>query len=91
MKLSEAIDITRRHNAWRRDNSGAWEMLPPEVIGQALDALCGHAERLERELEQERAIVASLRGLVTADHENKEAFIRRCRQTVGINEAGDPP
>lgn len=91
MRLSEAIDITRRHNAWRRDNSGAYEMIPPEVIGQALDALCGHAERLERELEQERAIVAALQALVTTDHESKEDFIRRCRQALGINEAGDPP
>jgi hypothetical protein len=47
MTLAEAIAIVRRHNAWRRGDSS--EMLPPTVIGQALDALCDHAERMERE------------------------------------------
>lgn len=49
------------------------------------------ARELERELAAERAIVASLQALVTTDHESKEAFIRRCRQALGINEASDPP
>lgn len=40
----------------------------------------------KRELAAERAIVASLQALVTTDHESKEAFIRRCRQTLGISE-----
>ena len=39
--------------------------------------MASHGE-LERELEQERAIVASLREFVTTDHESKEDFIHPC-------------
>lgn len=48
MSTDQTIAIVRRHNAWRRGDSS--EMLPPRLIGQALDALCDHAERLQKEL-----------------------------------------
>lgn len=145
MELTETIAFVRRYNAWRRGDGS--EQPQPYQIGQALDALCDHAERLEREienskdkldgseitheatradlrdckreleqerqdrkqadldtiralgerndarkaLEHHRQLVASLQALVTTDHESKEAFIRRCRHALGINEAGDPP
>jgi hypothetical protein len=52
MSTDQTIAIVRRHNAWRRGDSS--EMLPPRLIGEALDALCDHVARLERELDQER-------------------------------------
>lgn len=48
MNLTEAITIVRRHNEWRRGDG--IEPPQPYKTGQALDALCDHAERLEREL-----------------------------------------
>ena len=53
MNPAEAIAFVRRYNAWRRNDDES-EMPHPKDIGQALEALCDHAERLDRELEQER-------------------------------------
>lgn len=53
MEPTEAIAFVRRYNAWRRGDDDS-EMPHPRDIGQALDELCDYAERLERELEQER-------------------------------------
>ena len=53
MELTESIAFIRRYNAWRRNDDES-EMPHPKDIGQALGALCDHAERLQRELEQER-------------------------------------
>ena len=50
MELADAIAFVRRYNAWRRGDDS--EQPQPYQIGQALDALCDHAERLERELQQ---------------------------------------
>jgi hypothetical protein len=46
---TDAIAFVRRYNAWRRNDNDSY-MPHPKDIGQALDALCDHAERLEREL-----------------------------------------
>ena len=48
--MTETIAFVRRYNAWRRGDDS--EQPQPYQIGQALDALCDHAERLERELQQ---------------------------------------
>ena len=53
MKPSDAIATLRAFNAWRRDD-GDIDQPDPREIGQSIDALCDHAERMERELEQER-------------------------------------
>lgn len=53
------IAFVRRFNAWRRGYQGI-EQPQPYQIGQALDALCDHAERLERELAAERALADRL-------------------------------
>lgn len=52
MEPTEAIAFVRYYNAWRRGDDSV-PMPHPEDIGRALDALCHHAERLKRELEQE--------------------------------------
>ena len=49
MEPSEAIAFVRRYNAWRRNDDDS-EMPHPKDIGQALDAICYHAERMEREI-----------------------------------------
>ena len=49
MEPSEAIRVLRRFNAWRRNDQDGYQ--PNSLqIGAALDILCDHAERLEREL-----------------------------------------
>ena len=48
VKLTDTIAFVRRYNAWRRGDDS--EQPQPYQIGQALDALCDHAERLDREL-----------------------------------------
>ena len=52
MKPSEAIEFLRRYNEWRR--GADMDQPHPRYIGRSIDALCDHAERMERELEQER-------------------------------------
>ena len=47
MEMTETIAFVRRYNAWRRGDDS--EQPQPYQIGKALDALCDHAERLERE------------------------------------------
>lgn len=49
MTTTEAITLVRRYNAWRRGDDDS-EIPLPKDIGESLDALCDHAERLEREL-----------------------------------------
>ena len=48
MELTEAIKAIREFQAWRR--GGELPMPYPQTTGQALDALCYHAERMESEL-----------------------------------------
>ena len=48
MQPSEAIAFLRRYNHWRR--GGDMEQPLPYEIGQAIDALCDHAERMGREI-----------------------------------------
>jgi len=48
MTPTEAIRVIREFQAWRR--GGDQPMPYPQTTGQALDALCDHAEWLEREL-----------------------------------------
>ena len=48
MESSEAIAFVRRYNHWRR--GGDMEQPEPYEIGQAIDALCDHAERMEAEI-----------------------------------------
>lgn len=57
MEPSEAIKVIREFQAWRR--GGEQPMPYPQTTGEALDALCYHAERLERELEQIKATLAN--------------------------------
>ena len=48
MELAEAIKVIREFQAWRRGND---QPMPyPQTTGEALDALCYHAERMEAEL-----------------------------------------
>ena len=47
MNPTEAIRVIREFQAWRR--GGDQPMPYPQTTGQALDALCDHAERLEKE------------------------------------------
>lgn len=49
MEPSEAIAFVRRYNEWRRGYQGI-EQPQPYQIGQALDALCDHAERMNAEI-----------------------------------------
>ena len=71
MEPSEAIAFVRRYNAWRRGYQGI-EQPQPYKIGQALDALCDHAERLERELAAERALADRL---ATWAQEHRNAYM----------------
>ena len=48
------VAAVRYFNCWRRDDEGSTEMPHPRDIGQALDAVCDHVERLEREIAKER-------------------------------------
>ena len=57
MELADTIAFVRRYNAWRRNDNDSY-MPHPKDIGQALDALCDHAERLQRERNDARAEVA---------------------------------
>jgi len=56
---AEAIAFLREYNAWRRGGDDS-EMPQPYQIGQAIDALCDHAERMERELAAGRALADRL-------------------------------
>ena len=48
MEPSEAIKVIREFQAWRR---GGDDPMPyPRTTGQALDAICYHAERMEAEI-----------------------------------------
>lgn len=57
MEFAESIAFVRKYNAWRRGDDDS-EMPLPKDIGESLDALCDHAERMERELEQVKVILA---------------------------------
>jgi len=46
---SLTVALVRRYNRWRRGDESL-EMERPKVIGETLDAICNHAEKLEREL-----------------------------------------
>ena len=60
MEPTEAIAFVRHYNAWRRNDNDS--IMPhPKDIGQALDALCDHAERLERGLNDAKAALAACR------------------------------
>ena len=48
MEPSEAIEVVREFQAWRR--GGDQPMPYPQTTGEAIDALCYHAERMEAEL-----------------------------------------
>jgi hypothetical protein len=48
MELAEAIQVVREFQAWRR--GGDQPMPYPQTTGEALDALCYHAERMNAEL-----------------------------------------
>ena len=48
MELADAIEVVREFQAWRR--GGDQPMPYPQTTGEALDALCYHAERIEAEL-----------------------------------------
>lgn len=78
MSLTETIAFIRRYNAWRRGDDS--EQPQPYQIGQALDALCDHAERLERELDQERqdrkqADLDAIRALGERNDARKESAV----------------
>lgn len=48
MDPSEAIKVIREFQVWRR---GGDDPMPyPQTTGEALDALCYHAERMEKEI-----------------------------------------
>ena len=49
MEVNDTIAFVRRYNAWRRNEHDS-EMPHPKDIGQALDALCDHAERMAQEI-----------------------------------------
>lgn len=40
MTVSEAIEVLRAYNAWRRDNTGRVAFVDPVLIGQAIDLVC---------------------------------------------------
>lgn len=48
MEPSEAVEVIRKFQAWRR--GGDQPMPYPQTTGEALDALCYHAERMEAEI-----------------------------------------
>ena len=48
MELAEAIEVVREFQAWRR--GGNQPMPYPQTTGEALDALCYHAARMDAEL-----------------------------------------
>ena len=58
MTTKETVAFLRRYNAWRRCDQDS-EQPHPREIGIALDALCNHAERLDRELYDARAELAA--------------------------------
>lgn len=49
MTIAEAIEILRRHNAWRRDDTGQIEILEPATVGIAIDTVCDYCEQIELE------------------------------------------
>lgn len=44
MTLKQAIRILERHNKWRRDNIGKFEMADPKELGIAIDILVAFAK-----------------------------------------------
>ena len=72
MEPSEAIATLRAFNAWRRCNDGTLDHPGVKLIGQALDALCDHTERMDAEIEQIKVTLANphavhlnmLRGMI---------------------------
>ena len=58
MELAEAIEVVREFQAWRR--GGDQPMPYPQTTGEALDALCDHAERMDADLATERALADRL-------------------------------
>lgn len=73
MELCDTIKIVREFQAWRR--GGDQPMPYPRTTGQALDALCYHAERMERELAEDRDQIAILRS----DIKRLEGFAKTYR------------
>ena len=57
---SDSIALVRRYNRWRRGDESL-EMEHPKVIGEALDAICAHAEKLERESKRLWMILSQVR------------------------------
>lgn len=62
----ELAEMAEQCQSWA-DSSRAWKV---------------RADKNWRELEQKKAILDSLRALVTTDHESKEAFIGRVNFTL---------
>lgn len=44
MDIKQALETVERYNEWRRTGEG--DMLPPKIVGEAIDTVCGELRRL---------------------------------------------
>ena len=45
MELEQAIKILSYHSRWRRDNENKYELISPNVIGEAIDVVVEYHEK----------------------------------------------
>lgn len=50
-ELKEAVELLKRHQAWRRDETGTLQMENPTELGKAIDLIIKH---IEDDLQQTR-------------------------------------
>jgi len=79
MITSDAIETLRKFNAWRRCDDDTMQPDPRE-IGHAIDAICDHAERLERDLAESLSDLDFRRGLYKLQSERMDRIERELEQ-----------
>ena len=86
MELADAIEVVREFQAWRR--GGDQPMPYPQTTGEAIDALCYHAERMEAELAVWKHDVKRLEAELEQERQDrKQADLDTIRALGERNEA----
>jgi hypothetical protein len=82
---SSIVALVRRYNRWRKGDD-TLEMENPKQIGDALDAICGIAKKLERQRDDARGLLREALAMAEAweDYEGAPAadFVMRLRAAI---------
>ena len=92
MQLSDVIETLRAFNAWRRCNDGTLEHPGVELIGQSIDAICDHAERLTDSNDDMRDLLREVYNLTQLERDCPVDLPHRALVHIGhLIEEKTPP